>query len=161
MLRTIQSHASRQAKKANIEPFYSRAIEAASPSICGNAIGVGLAATAELLIRMNVSVFITDDDAGFVTGDEAVSVIVPGEWNAYPAHPDVEITLPLSPRHMAYYSWKVPRLTYMPLDRYKLDRINSRTIGSCHKEFVSWKGTARPEWFIGDIEAERAQRAAS
>ena len=161
MLRTIQSQAAKQERKANIEPSYSLAIEGALPSICGDAVSGGLTTTGQMLIRMNVSIFIADDDAGFVTGDEPVSVIVPGEWHAYPTHPDVEITLPLSPRHIAYYSWKIPRLTYMPWDRYKVDRINSRTIGTCHKEFVSWKGIVRPEWFLNDFEAERANRAAS
>ena len=161
MLRTIQSQAARQEKKASIEPSYSSAIEAALPSICGDAVSAGLTAMGAVLIRMNVSVFIADDEAGFLTGDEPVSVIVPGEWNAYPTHPDVEITLPLSPRHIAYYSWKIPRLTYMPWDRHKVDRMNSRTIGTCHNEFVSWKGIVRPEWFLNDFEAERANRAAS
>lgn len=160
-LRTISRQAAKLDAKRNAEAGLSKDACAALTDVVGDTVSAGLKTGAEILVRMNVSIFITEDDADFVTGDEPVSVIVPGERNAYPAHPDVEITLPLPPRHMAYYSWKIPRLTYMPWDRYKVDRINSRTIGTCHREFVSWKGIVRPEWFIDDFGAERFHGAAS
>jgi hypothetical protein len=149
-LRTIQTQARKQEIKANIDHSFSDAIDTALPSVVGEAVADGLIPTASMLVRMNVSTFVTDDDAGFVTGDEPVSVIVPGAWNSYPTHPDVEIILPLSPRHAALYSWKIPRMSYVKWDRGTANRLNSRTIAQCTREFVSWKGVVRDEWFLPD-----------
>lgn len=150
LLSTIQMQARQQETKANIDHSFSDAIDEVLPSAVGETIADGLTATASMLIRMNVSIFVTDDDAGFVTGDEPCSVIVPGAWNSHPTHPDVEIILPLSPRHAALYSWKIPRMSYVTWDGRTVDRLNSRTIAQCTKEFVSWKGTVRGEWFLPD-----------
>jgi hypothetical protein len=149
-LRTIQMQARKQERKANIDHSFSNGINEVLPSIVGETVADGLPAMASVLVRMNVSVLVTDDDAGFVTGDEPCSVIVPGAWNAYPTHPDVEIILPLSPEYAALYSWKIPRTSYAALDRKTVDRLNSRTVGQCTHEFVSWKGIVRPEWFLPD-----------
>lgn len=155
MFCTIQRQAAKQEKKENIEPSYSQAIGEALATMRGDAVSAGLTATGEMLIRMNLSIFVTLDPAGFVTGDEPVSVIVPGQWNGYPSHPDVEIVLPLSPQYLAYYSWKIPPQLYLEFDSYKTERVNARTIGTCHKEFVSWKGLVRPGWFTSDFPSAR------
>lgn len=150
MLQTIQTQARKQERKANIDHSFSDGINELLPSIVGKTVADGLPEMAFVLFRMNLSLLLTDDDAGFVTGDEPCSVIVPGAWNAYPTHPDVEIILPLSPQCAALYSWKIPRTSYATLDRKTVDRLNSRTVGQCTHEFVSWKGTVRPEWFLPD-----------
>ena len=150
MLRTIQMQAHKQEGKANINHSFSDGISELLPSIVGKVVADGLPEMAFVLFRMNISLLVTDDDAGFVTGDEPCSVIVPGAWNACPTHPDVEIILPLSPQCAALYSWKVSRTFHATLDRKTVDRLNSRTVGQCTHEFVSWKGTVRPEWFLPD-----------
>jgi hypothetical protein len=150
LLRTVQMQSRKQETKASIDHSFSDAIDGVLLSAAGETVADGLTAAASMLIRMNVSIFVTDDDAGFVTGDEPCSVIVPGAWNSYPTHPDVEIILPLSPQHAALYSWKVPRMSYVTWDRETVDRLNSRTIAQCTKEFVSWKGIIRGEWFLPD-----------
>jgi hypothetical protein len=121
LLRTVQMQAHKQEAKANIDRSFSDAIDRVLLSAPGETVASGLTATASMLIRMNVSIFVTDDDAGFVTGDEPCSVIVPGQWNSYPTHPDVEIVLPLSPHHAALYSWKIPRMSYVTWDRKTVD----------------------------------------
>jgi Protein of unknown function (DUF4238) len=149
-LRTIQMQSRKQETKANIDHSFSDAIDDVLLSAVGETVADGLTATAAMLIRMNVSIFVADDDAGFVTGDEPCSVVVPGAWNSYPTHPDVEIVLPLSPHYAALYSWRIPRMSYVTWDRKTVDRLNSRTIAQCTKEFVSWKGAVRAEWFPPD-----------
>jgi hypothetical protein len=93
-----------------------------------------------------------DDDAGFVTSDVPCSVCVPlpppfGQ-RPFLGHMDVEVTLPLSPHHLAVYSWKGPRLQYRLGNRSLVDEANLRTISRCLKEFVSWKGIVRDEWLF-------------
>ena len=150
-LRTIQTQGRKQETRANIDHSFSDAIDEMLPSVVGEAVADGLSATASMLIRMNVSIFVTDDGDGFVTGDEPCSVVVPGASNSYPTHPDVEIILPLSPQHAVFYSWKIPRMSYVSWDRKTVYRLNSRTIAQCTKEFVSWRGTVRAEWFLPDV----------
>ena len=101
---------------------------------------------ADLLIKINLSVFYTDDEAGFVTGDNPCFPCVPGDPPPFLGHPDVELTFPLTPNHLAFYSWKLPSLVYRKADRRMVDEANSRTIAGCRKEFISWKGLARNEW---------------
>jgi hypothetical protein len=72
---------------------------------------------------------------------------VPGKAWAYLNHPEVELTLPLTPRHLALYTWKPAYRMYTKLDRTGVDRINERTIGHCREEFVSWRGVVRESWF--------------
>jgi hypothetical protein len=142
-------------KEEGLDSSSSDALKAKLPDVTGDTVGNGLIMTAGMLVRMKLSIFVTDDEAGFVTGDEPCYVCVPGAWNSYPGHPDVELTIPLSPRHMAFYSWKLAPMLYAPWDRETVDRVNSRTIAGCKTEFVSWKGTTRPEWFIADFPSAR------
>jgi hypothetical protein len=142
-------------QKEGIDSSCSEALKARLPDVIGDVVGNGLIMTAGMLIRMKLSIFITDDEEGFVTGDEPCYVCVPGAWNSYPGHPDVELTIPLSPRHVAFYSWKIPPTLYALWDQETVDRANSRTIAGCKKEFVSWKGSVRPEWFVADYPSAR------
>jgi len=149
MLRTIQRQAARLAAKAGTPPSLSDTIERELPDIDGTTVRSGLIEFVQIIIRMNLFVLVTDDEAGFVTGDNPCAVCVPGDPRPFLGHPDVEFTLPLSPRHLAMYSWKVPTKMPSNLNRAKVDEVNSRTVAACRKEFVSWKGTVRSEWIAG------------
>jgi hypothetical protein len=151
ILRTIQRQAAKQAAKANIEPSYSNAIAKSLPSLKGDTVRDGIIENSKMPIQMHLSIFMTADEAGFVTGDEPSSICVPGEWSAFIGHPDVELTMPLSPMLVAYYSWKIPPTVYANWDQDKVDRLNSRTLAGCQNAFVSWKGIVRDEWFVVDL----------
>jgi len=155
VLGTTQSQSEKLEKKEGLDSSYSEALKAQLPDVTGDTVGNGLIFTASMLIRMKLSIFTTDDEAGFVTGDEPCYICVPGAWNPYPAHPDVELTIPLSPRHMAFYSWKIEPMLYVPWAAETVGRVNARTVAGCKKEFVSWKGIVRPEWFIADLPSAR------
>ena len=60
--------ARKQETKANIDQPFSDAIDGVLLSAAGETVADGLDATASMLIRMNVSIFITDDDAGLSLG---------------------------------------------------------------------------------------------
>lgn len=151
MFRTMQAQAAKQAAKEKIEPSLSNAIAEVLPNLVGESIRIGMIENSKIIIRMNLSVFVTDDEAGFVTGDEPCVVCVPGYHHPSLGHQDVEFTMPLTPRHLAYYSWKIQPRMYENLDQRKVDRLNARTIAGCQKEFVSWKGIVRDEWFLLDV----------
>ncbi|SPE39284.1 hypothetical protein SBA3_3140032 [Candidatus Sulfopaludibacter sp. SbA3] len=104
---------------------------------------------------MSLTIFTTDDDAGFVTGDEPCCLGVPGEAFAFFNHEDVELTLPLTLRHLAVYSWKLPFPMFSRLNQVGVDRINSRTVAHCGKVFVYWKGIVRDEWLQPDLRRQR------
>ena len=108
----------------------------------------------KMFFGMHLSIFATDDDVGFITSDAPIFLCIPGiegQWqHPFLAHEDVEVSLPLSPQHMAFYSWKVRPVQYRPADRRKVDQFNSGTVAGCRKEFVSWQGIVRPEWFDVD-----------
>lgn len=150
MLRTIQAQAAKQAAKKKIEPSLSNAIAEALPNLVGENVRIGMIENSKMIIRMNLSVFVTDDGAGFVTGDEPCIVCAPGDHHSFLGHQDVEFTMPLTPRHLAYYSWKIQPRMYEKWDQRKVDRLNARTIAGCQKEFVSWKGIVRDEWFLAE-----------
>lgn len=150
LLRRVQDQAARLAGKDNREPVFAHQVQESLVKLKPESVSIGIPVIADVLNRMHLSIFTTDDDAGFVTGDNPCCVCVPGDWHPFLGHPDVEFTLPLSPRHLAFYSWKVPPTTYAKLGATKVNEVNSRTIGSCRKEFVSWKGTVRDEWFAVD-----------
>jgi hypothetical protein len=142
MNQTSRDQAARLEEKENIEPArrLSTAIDEFLPDIEGEAVRAGLQVSPRILFGMNLSIFVTEDEAGFVTGDN------PALENPYLADPGVECTIPLTPNHMAFYSRTMPPVIYRTWTRAHVDQINSRTIARCDKEFVTWKGIIRPEW---------------
>jgi Protein of unknown function (DUF4238) len=141
-----RNQATRLEEKEDIEPSLrlSTAIDEFLPDIEGEAVGAGLHVIPGMLFRMHLSIFVTEDEAGFVTGDNP-ALICTGDQRPFLGHQDAECTVPLSPNHMAFYSWKVKPMLYPTWRRAHVDQINSRTIACCDKEFVSWKGIVRPE----------------
>ena len=142
LLRTVQRQAARLAAKERLEPSLSNAIGEHLRSLNAETLRTGMPEFAALLGQMKLSVFVTDEEAGFVTGGEPCFVCVPGERHPFLGHPNVEVTPPLSPRHLAFCSWKAPStMDYSKLDRVKVDEVHSRTIAGCRKEFVSTSRT--------------------
>jgi hypothetical protein len=68
-----------------------------------------------MLLRINLCILTSDDEAGFVTGDEPCVEYVPGQAWACLNHPEVELTLPFTPRRLALYTWKPAYRMYTSL----------------------------------------------
>jgi hypothetical protein len=68
MLRTVQAQAAKQAAKQKIQPSLSNAIAEALPNLVGETVRTGMTENSQMIIRMNLSVFVANDSAGFVTG---------------------------------------------------------------------------------------------
>lgn len=146
MFRDSRDQAARLEASERIEPTLSKSIDEHLRDLSDETVRSGLLVIPKMLFRMHLSIVTTDDEAGFVTGDDPALVCSPGHDRPFLGHPDAECTVPLTPHHTAFYSWKVKPMLYPIWTRVNVDRINSRTIGWCSKEFVSWKGIVRPEW---------------
>jgi hypothetical protein len=133
MLRTV-TRQTRLEEKRDAPPEQSAAIEEQLRSVHGHTASTGMAEYSKMFFDMRLSIFATDDEVGFITSHAPIFPCIPG-------------TDGQSPQHMSFYSWKVRPILYRPADRYKVDQFNSGTIAGCRKEFVSWKGIVRPEWF--------------
>ena len=118
--------------------------------INADSVLIGSVEIAATLRSMSLTVFTTSEPSGFVTGDEPCCLCVPGAPSANFNDPNVELTLPLSPEHLAVYSRKEPAPMYERLDAERTANFNRRTISHCQDEFVSWRGVVLPEWFDRD-----------
>jgi hypothetical protein len=110
--------------------------------------------SAPILFAMDMSLYSTDDELGFLTSDEPC---IMQNWTAHRYHPmmrsvgllqrHVQIFLPLSPRLLLVFSHTptYPRIT--PLTREQTNDINRMIVHYALEEFVSWKGEVRDEWF--------------
>lgn len=95
-------------------------------------------------------VFIAPAGNFFVTSDN------PCVWDAFMGPPGLEnclleITLPLSPKHLLYIS-KKPRLSaYREIPDDLVDYLNWRTIRHCAEYFVSNQASLKPSWFEREV----------
>jgi hypothetical protein len=110
---------------------------------------------APILFSMQLSLFTTEDPVGFVTSDDPCVVHSPKSYRYPPmmrspglAQPDVEITLPLSPRLLIAFTHGAALPRYTKLDTKMVDAINRLTVGHAREEFVSLGGICREAWFI-------------
>jgi len=120
-------------------------------------IAMGIDIESPLLFEMPMTIMVTDDELGFITSDTPCVWFNPQLYKLPPffrspglAQPDIEVTLPLTPRHMLLISHrKYP--PYIDVKQNAVDEGNRLLRFHCHKEFVSWKGETRPHWFeIGE-----------
>jgi hypothetical protein len=101
MLRTIQAQADRLAQKnRGTSSELSKEIGESLKEVPGNTVGIGVVETQKILERMSLTIFTVDDDAGFITSDAPCCLCVPGALHPHLGHEGVEVTLPLSPRHL-------------------------------------------------------------
>jgi hypothetical protein len=108
---------------------------------------------APMLFTMEMSIFVTNDDLGFITSDSPCIWFNPKAHTFPPfyrspglAQPDIEITLPLTPHHLLFISHQKHSF-YVSVDQKVVDEANRLGLAYSTKEFVSWKGDTRPYWF--------------
>lgn len=93
---------------------------------------------------------------GFITSDDPCVWFDPANYLDPPPRgaggllsPTIEITLPLSPNHLLYFSRKhaFPNI-YLPVPgRELVDQLNARTRAFAHEFFIANQPEARTEWF--------------
>ncbi len=106
-----------------------------------------------LLFAMEMSIFVADDELGFITSDSPCVWFNP-KAHTYPpafrspglAQPEIEVTLPLTPRHLLFISHQSHPF-YIDVDQRMVDEANRLVRAYSTDEFVSWKGETRSTWF--------------
>jgi hypothetical protein len=141
-------------EKENIEPVASANIEREMGNLNGEVVRAGLMRRAKMLWGMGLYILTTEDETGFITGDDPCSMAVRDGGRVYIGNPTVEIILPLTPRHAAVFAGP-PSLSrlgcpgiYRQLSADLVEECNLRTMAQCDKEFVSLRGEVRDSWFM-------------
>jgi len=107
----------------------------------------------DLLSRMNMAIFVTDDADAFITSDMPCVLFDPYAHRRPPFYrapslidPNVEVSLPLTPQRMLFLSSE-PIRGYVQAEPKTVDELNRRTRFGCSEYFVSHRGTVKAYWF--------------
>jgi hypothetical protein len=110
-------------------------------------------ASAPMLFNMVSSILITNDATGFITSDNPAVMFNPNAYKLPPyyrppglATIDVEITLPLTPKHLIVYTHRRHLPFYQSVDLKTVDELNRRTWAHAHQEVVSKTGIVKDIW---------------
>ena len=110
-------------------------------------------ASAPMLFNMVPSILITNNATGFITSDNPAVMFNPNAYKLPPfyrspglATIDVEITLPLTPKHLIVYTHRRHLPLYQPVDLKTVDELNRRTWAHAHQEVVSKTGIVKDIW---------------
>jgi hypothetical protein len=104
-------------------------------------VGV-IQSAAPVLFQMSLTICTTDDATGFITSD-APAVMLNPKAHTFPRQyqspglmqRDIEITLPLTPKHLAVFTHQPDALHHVVLSEPSLDEVN-RTTCFCADEYI-------------------------
>jgi len=101
-----------------------------------------------LLMRMNLSIFTTGDDVGFVTSDSPCRWFDPGT-DRIPfmlRSPTIEVTMPVSPNSFAVISWEdLPH--YRDASLSEVHAANRNQQIACDEYLIVRRNVLSPVWF--------------
>jgi hypothetical protein len=101
-----------------------------------------------VLARMNLVVFTTEDDIGFVTSDHPCARFDPERPRRPPSleSPTIEVTMPISPNSLALLCWAdLP--PYKEMTPFEVGNANRLQQMNCDKSFVVRRNVTNPVWF--------------
>jgi Protein of unknown function (DUF4238) len=137
----------------NIEPVASQAKEESIKNYHAQLVVNAIQIFTPVLFMMNLTICTTDDPLGFITSDAPAVMDNPKiqgmVFYGQPglAQKDVEITLPLTPEHLALFTHKRGDALYVPLPIFLADEANRTTYFFCQSEFISHTGQMKDAWF--------------
>lgn len=141
-------------ERANdLEPIASRELEGAIKNHHAQLVADAIEVIAPVLFSMNLTICTTDDPLGFITSDAPAVMDNPkidgmgfyGQSGL--AQKDVEVTLPLTPEHLALFTHKRGDALYVPLPTFLADEANRTTYFFSQSEFISRTGQMKDVWF--------------
>lgn len=135
-------------------------------------LGYNIQTIAEWLSRMHLTIFVASGTSRFISSDDPCVWFNPESYRFPPllrspglAQEKIEVTLPLSPTHFAYFSWtdlheilgtpldrKEELGVYLPIPDIILDEMNRRTTGYCDKFIVAQTAEIQDAWFNAGTE---------
>jgi len=140
-------------KAHGAEPITSKDMEEALGNHHAQLVVNCIQVMAPVLFRMVLTIFTTNDPTGFITSDAPAVMYNPKSHTFPPMYRspgllqrDVEVTLPLSPQHLALFSHHPSSRLYIPMATGDVDEANRTTYFFCEKEFVSRTGEVRDAW---------------
>ena len=138
----------------HLEPIASQAKEKEIKNYPAKVVVAAIESVAPILFRMNLTICITNDPFGFITSDAPAVMDNPRIYELGPfygapglAQKDVEITLPLTPEHLALFTHKRGDALYVPLPTFLADEANRTRYFFCQSEFISRTGEMKDVWF--------------
>lgn len=109
---------------------------------------------------MDLAVFVTNDEIGFITSDNPCIWYDPEAYKRPPmyrtpglAYKTIEITMPLSPSHCLYLN-RQGMTGYIDATSQELDELNSLIRWSAKDSFVVRHNVKKDVWFEKGIEPE-------
>jgi Protein of unknown function (DUF4238) len=141
-------------KTGATKPPLSEKLERSLENSHAQLVIASIKTAAPVLSAMTLTILTTKDPDGFITSDAPAVMYNPESYKLPPFYrspglmqKEVEVSLPLSPRELALYSWKPMKLLYTPVPDSVVDEINRTIYFYAEAEFVSWKGTTKAAWF--------------
>jgi hypothetical protein len=116
-----------------------------SITLTGHAIYTGILAIHDELAKMSHNVFIAPAEKAYVTSDTPCIWQAPCGYAGL-ANPLIEITLPLTSRHMLHISRTIPNSGYIDALDYMVDQSNWETIRRCRNYFVANSNVLPASW---------------
>ena len=102
-----------------------------------------------ILCRMSMAILCTDDDLGFITSDHPCLWLDPDRPFPGLVSKTIEVTLPLSPRHLLFLNWQNVS-GYIPVLPMFVDEANRMRRFDCEREYIVRKNEVNPYWFVAD-----------
>jgi hypothetical protein len=140
-------------KAHGAEPITSKDMERALENHHARLVVGCIQTMAPVLFGMVLTIFTTNDRTGFITSDAPAVMYNPRSHTFPPMYRspgllqrDVEVTLPLSPQHLALFSYHPSSRLYIPMADADVGEANRTTYFFCQKEFVSRTGEVRDAW---------------
>lgn len=105
----------------------------------------------KLLNQMNVAFLCAGFGAKFITSDNPCNLFNPDlQWQNFRGpgllDKNIEVSLPLSPNIFLCLSWSNLR-GYIKWKKADVEEANRKTVGHCHKEFISHNRFKKRMWF--------------
>jgi len=148
LLRGAQDQAARLERRRNASPTLSEELNSMRINTAPDYVAIMTPKIADVLSNMSLTILVTGDNAGFITSDEPCVQCIPySRQRPFIGDPNVEFTMPLTPLHLALFTWRQQRDLYRPINEDVVDEANSRAVFNCNREFISWKGMIRDCWF--------------
>jgi hypothetical protein len=101
-----------------------------------------------VLARMNLVIFTTHDEIGFVTSDHPCARFDPERRRRPPnlESPSIEVTMPISPNSLALLCWSdLP--PYKEMSPFEVDNANRLQQMICEESLVVRRNVTKPVWF--------------
>lgn len=116
--------------------------------------------TTPLLCKLDLAIFVTDDEIGFITSDHPCVWFDPESYKRPPLYrgpalmyKTIEITMPLSPTHCLFLN-RHGISGYVETNPKLVDELNRRVRFEAEDHFIVRKNAKRDYWFDPGVEPE-------